>query len=284
MNNMKFSTIVLLGCIPLLFSTCGGSGKADPGEPARMYGAQAAIRFTEGNLLGALAEYRKAYAAAARADLPLEQAQCMFNIGRVNYELGRFDSAGEAFSAAWGDYTYFRDTMRAAWAAGFIALVNAQSDRYDSAIVWYGRGRPENFRDNAETAFWLTVQARLCTMKDRIPEARGYLDRAMESYKKEKMYIGMAQVGYYQARIAYAAARYDEARAALASSLALLDRTPERFSRWRTLLACSAVSFCLNDRESGTRYYIRAADCAPQGIAIPPIDSVQTCPSKLWER
>ncbi len=269
--------------LPLLIS-CGGAGRPDPGEAARMYGARASVNFTSGNLLGALAEYRKAYVAAARVDLPIEQAQCLFNIGRVNYELGRLDSARDAFSAAYRDFTYYRDPEGAASAAGFIALVNVQAARYDSAFAWYERGRPNRLSGNAETAFWLTVQAQLCIMKDRIPEAMGYLDRAMECYKEEKMYSGMAQVDYCRAAVAYAAARYDEARGALAASLASLNKTPERYRRWRVLLASAAVSFCLRDEEAGVRCYTRAVDCVPRGIAAPPpIESVRKCPGKWWE-
>jgi tetratricopeptide (TPR) repeat protein len=287
MNNkifMKKKYTLILGSIAVLLVSCGGTRRSDPGEPSRMYGARAATDFTMGNMLGALAEYRKAYAAAARMDLPLEQAQCLFNAGRVWYELGVLDSAQTAFSSAYSDFIYYHDSARAAWAAGFIALVHAQANRYDSAFAWYGRGRPNKLGGNEETAFWLTVQAQLCIMKDRVPEAMGYLDRAMESYKAEKMYNGMAQVDYYRAGIAYAAGRHDEARAALASSLASLDKAAERYRRWRVLLAFATVSFCLRDDEAGVRYYTRAVDCVPRGTAVPPpIDDIRTCPSKWWE-
>jgi len=197
--------ITAVGMLGLLFA-CGGRYRPGPGEAARVYGARAAADFTIGNMPGALAEYRKAYAAAARMDLPAEQAQCLFNTGRVWYELGMLDSARAAFSAAWRDFLYYHDSARAAWAAGFIALVNAKAGNYDSAFAWYGRGRPEKLRGSEETAFWLAVQADLCILKDRIPEAQGYLDRAGESYKKEKMYNGMAQIDYCRAAIAYARA------------------------------------------------------------------------------
>jgi tetratricopeptide (TPR) repeat protein len=280
---MKHINSLIAGGIAMLLISCGGRYRPDPGGPARMYGARAAIDFANGNLLGALAEYRKAYAAAARMDLPVEQAQCLFNTGRVWYELGMLDSAREAFSAAWRDFLYYHDPARAAWAAGFISLVNAQAGNYDSAFAWYGRGRPEKLRGSGETAFWLTVQAHLCIMKDRVPEAMGYLDRARESYKDGKMYNGLAQVDYYLAGIAYAAGKHDEARAALASSLASLDKATERYRRWRVLLASATVSFCLRDDEAGVRYYTRAVDCVPRGTALlPAIEDVRSCPSKWW--
>jgi tetratricopeptide (TPR) repeat protein len=281
---MKKTDILIAGSIAVLLISCGGANRLDPGEAARRYGGQASADFTSGNLLGALAEYRKAYASAARMDLPTEQAQCLFNVGRVYYELGRLDSADVAFSTAYRDFTYYHDAERAAWAAGFIALVKAQAGAYGSAFSWYERGRPKNLRGSAATAFWLTVQAQLCIMRDRVSEAQGYLDRAMECYKEEKMYNGMAQVDYYRAAIAFSSAKYDDARGALASSLASLDKAAERYRRWRVLLAYATVSFCLHDEEAGVRFYTRAVDCVPKGIAaLPPIDSVRTCQSKWWE-
>jgi tetratricopeptide (TPR) repeat protein len=283
-KRMKKTVEVIVGSIALLLVSCGGTGKPDPGETSRMYGARAAINFTNGNLLGALAEYRKAYGAAARMDLPVEQAQCLFNAGRVYYELGLLDSAESAFSTAHRDFLYYHDSGRAARAAGFISIVNAQAGRYDSAYAWYGRGRPKDLRGSEETAFWLTVQARLCLMKDRVPEAMGYLDRAMECYKDEKMWSGMAQVDYDRAGISYTAGRHDEARGLLASSLAFFDKSGERYRRWRVLLASAAVSFCLRDEEAGVRFYTRAADCIPKGITpLPLMESVRTCPAKWWE-
>ncbi|MBN2189120.1 MAG: tetratricopeptide repeat protein [Chitinispirillaceae bacterium] len=279
---MKKGTLIA-GSIALLVISCGGARRLDPGEPSRWYGALAAAKFTEGNLNGALAEYRKALAAASRADLPAVQAKYLFNIGRVNYELGRIDSAENAFSAAYADFRFYRDTARAARAAGYLALVNVLKGRYDSAAAWYGRGRPAELRGNAETAFWLAVQARLCIMNDRMDEAMGYLDRAMESCRKGKMHSGMAQVEYCRAAIACSRSRYDEARAALASSLASLDKAAERYRRWRVLLAASAVAFCLGDREAGTRYRNRAAACAPKGIDVPSPDSAGACRLKWWE-
>jgi tetratricopeptide (TPR) repeat protein len=281
---MKKINALIVGSIAFLLISCGGTGKPDPGEVSRIFGARGSSEFTSGNLLGALAEYRKAYTAAARADLPLQQAQCLFNIGRVHYELGRLDSAETAFLSAYGDFAYYHEPGgRAATAAGFIALVNAYGNKYDSAFAWYGRGRPKNLSGNAETAFWLTVQAHLCVMKERIPEALGYLDRAMECSIKEEMYNSMAQIDYYRAAIAFSCARYNDARKSLAASLVSLDKSPERYRRWRVLLAYATVSFCLRDEEAGTRYYVRAVDCVPGGTtAPPPIDSIRTCPGKWW--
>jgi hypothetical protein len=105
----------------------------------------------------------------------------------------------------------------------------------------------------------------------------------MACYRKKKMYNGMAQVDYYRASIAFSTANYEDAKQHLALSLASLDNAPERYRRWRVLLASATVAFCLRDTDAGQRYYKRALDCAPRGIALPSVEEVTSCPKKFWE-
>jgi tetratricopeptide (TPR) repeat protein len=270
-------------CVPVVlgYMLCSGP-KIDPGATARLYGSRGSQLFVEGNLAGAIKEYQKAYVQAARVDLPLLQAQYLFNIGRVWYEAGELDSADQALQAAYREFSYYKDSSNAGVAAGFIALVFCHAGNYDSAFAWYQKGRPKELRKNSETAFWLTIQARISLLKNRIPEASAWLDRAYEGYKKDKSWNGMAQVEYNRAAIAYSQARYEDACLLLASSLELLDKTPERYRRWRALLASATVGFCLQDNESGERFYRRGIDCIPRGVvAAPPLDSIRTCPKKF---
>jgi tetratricopeptide (TPR) repeat protein len=204
MKNEK--TIIVIFTALFLFS-CAGPQKPDPGTEARKYGSRASAYFTESNLQAALVEYRHAYVAAAKVDLPLLQAQYLFNIGRVYYELGVLDSADTAFQASYRELVFYKDDETGRTVAGFIALVYARQGRYDNAFEWYERGRPQELKDPGSTAFWLTVQAVVGMVKDRSSEAEGYLDRAMLCYKKLKNYNGMAQVDYYRAAIAHSSAR-----------------------------------------------------------------------------
>ncbi|MBN2036339.1 MAG: hypothetical protein JW768_06315 [Chitinispirillaceae bacterium] len=278
-----FFGVAVIGIIAVFaLLSCGGK-KVDPGSTARMYGSRASQLFNEGNMTGAIKEYRKAYASAARTDLPLLQARYLFNIGRAWYELGILDSAGEAFGAAYREYSFYNDPRNAGIAAGFMALVYCRSGMYDSAFAWYRTGRPQQLQKGNETAFWLTVQALLSLLKNRIPEASAWLDRAHESYKKAKSWNGMAQVDYYRALIAYRQGSHSQAKDLLVSSLASLDRAPERYRRWRVLLAGAMVSFCLNDTEAGKRFYRRALDCAPRSLVLPQPDHVQSCPEEFWD-
>jgi tetratricopeptide (TPR) repeat protein len=277
------NNLIVIGClVPLLFS-CAPK-KVDPGENARLYGSRASQLFTGGNLTGAVKEYQKAYTVAAQADLPLLQAHYLFNIGRVYYETGLLDSAELAFLAAHREFSYYKDSVNAGSAAGFIALVFCRHGMYDSAFAWYRRGRPKELIKSGETAFWLTVQARISLLQNRIPEASAWLDRAMEAYRKEKSWNGMAQVDYYRAGIAYSQARHEDARSMLAASLSLLDCSPERYRRWRVLLASATVSFCLRDTEAGERFYRRSLDCAPRGISLPLVETIQGCPKGFWDQ
>jgi tetratricopeptide (TPR) repeat protein len=262
---------------------CGGAKRPDPAAASKIYGSRASAAFAEGNLSGALAGYKKAYVAAARADVPLHQAQCLFNVGRVYYELGYLDSAEQAFGAAQRDFVFYRDDANSRMAAGFLALVGCQRGMYDQAYSWYEKGRPEVLKDRTETAFWLTVQARIAMLKNRTPEAKGYLDKAMECYAREKMYNGMAQIEYYRAQISCSEKKYDDAGAYLASSLACLDKAAQRYRRWRVLLASSAVAFCRSEEDQGLRFYRRAQDCVPAGITLPSIDNIRSCTGTFWE-
>ena len=280
---MKKNKILVTIFAALLLFNCAGPQKPDPGADARLFGSHASSYFTEGNLLSALAEYKHAYVAAAKVDLPLLQAQYLFNIGRVYYELGVLDSADSAFEAAYRELAFYKDEETGRTVAGFIALVYARQGSYDNAFEWYERGRPQELKDPESTAFWLTVQAVVCMVKDRMPEAESYLDRAMISYKKEKKYNGMAQVDYYRAAIAFSSANYEDAKQHLAESLVFLDKAPERYRRWRVLLASATVAFCLHDTDSGQHFYKRALDCVPKGIALPSDGEVTGCPKKFWE-
>jgi tetratricopeptide (TPR) repeat protein len=278
----RFAVILIISCFLPLVILCAGK-KVDPGASARMYGARASQLFNEGNLAGAIKEYRKAYAAAARMDLPLLQAQYLFNIGRAWYELGILDSAGTAFEAAYREFNFYKDMHNACIAAGFMALVYCRSGMYDSAFAWYKTGRPQHLQKGNEPAFWLTVQALISLLQNRIPEASAWLDRAYESYKKDKSWNGMAQIDYYRALIAYRQGNRSHTKALLASSLASLDMAPERYRRWRVLLASAMVSFCLNDTQAAERFYRRALDCAPRAIELPQPDYVQSCPEEFWD-
>jgi tetratricopeptide (TPR) repeat protein len=275
---------IIFGCYAtLLFLGCGGPRNPDPGDDARLYGARGSVYFTDGNLKGALLEYKHAYVAAARIDLPLQQAQYLFNIGRVYCELGLLDSADTAFQASYREFVFYRDNETARTTAGFVALVNARRGLYDKAFEWYERGRPATLREPQETAFWLTIQAAVCMVKNRAPEAEGYLDQAMVCCQKKKMYNSMAGVDYYRAAIAHSSGNYEDAKQHLAESLAFLDKAPERYRRWRVLLASATVAFCLHDTDAGHRYYKRAVDCAPEGILLPPVDEAAACPKQFWE-
>ena len=280
---MRNSYVILIGLLTATLLGCGGAKRPDPAAASKMHGSRASAAFTEGNLAGALAEYKKAYVAAARADVPLQQAQCLFNVGRVYYELGYLDSAEQAFGTAQHDFVFYHDDANGRMAAGFLALVYCQSGMYDQAYSWYEKGRPSVLKDRTETAFWLTVQALIAMLKTRTPEAKAYLDEAMKYYAREKKYNGMAQTDYYRALIAYSEAKYDDAAAYLTSSLASLDKVTQRYRRWRVLLASSTVAFCRNEEELGQRYYKRAQDCVPARIELPSVDSIRPCPGKLWE-
>ena len=60
------------------------------------------------------------------------------------------------------------------------------------------------------------------------------------------------------------------------SSLVLLDKVPERYSRYRVLLGYSKLEFC-SGAERGAEYYRRAQECVPVGIGIPALEDIKSC-------
>ncbi|MBN1130828.1 MAG: hypothetical protein JXA71_17700, partial [Chitinispirillaceae bacterium] len=147
MRTLRGISLLAGTVIPLCLVSCSGK-QFDPGSTARLYGSRASQLFGDGNFPSAVREYQKAYVQAARADLPLLQAQYLFNTGRVWYEAGELDSADLAFKAAHREFTWFKDLENASTAAGFIALVYCRRGMYDSAFVWYQTGRPKELKGN----------------------------------------------------------------------------------------------------------------------------------------
>jgi tetratricopeptide (TPR) repeat protein len=111
-GNGPVDRLLTISCAMALLLSCS-TPKIDPGATARLYGSRALPLFTEGNFTGAIKEYQKAYVHAARADLPIQQAQYLFNIGRVWYEAGELDSADQALQAAYREFSYYKDSTNA---------------------------------------------------------------------------------------------------------------------------------------------------------------------------
>jgi tetratricopeptide (TPR) repeat protein len=245
-----------------------------------MYGTRAADFFSEGKLASALAFYGKGLAQAQGHDIPEQAALYRFNMGRCHMELDLHDSACAAFAAAHREFLLIGKQNEARQAAGFAALSQAARGQNDSAFAWYKLGAitPQK---TADKSFWLMVHGRLVWQRDHTKEALAYLDEAYDLYKKQKAWHGAAQMCFWRAKVYCYFGEYNEAAKLLDEALALGDKTPLRFDRWRILLAASAVYTCKNDGEKAQWFYERAEKSMAEGKSVPPKEIVVACVKEI---
>ena len=265
-------TIFQISILAFLIAGCAGSRGKMSDNTARTYGRNAFAHFNAGNFDEALRMYQKALWYAGRSDHPLLKAHYSFNIGRVYFEKGIFDSARQYFYDSYGEFSFYKDTSQASFTAGFLALAYASSGEMDSA--WeicrgkYGRN---------QSAFWNTICARVCLLENNFTDASGLLEKAALQYNIKKDAHALALNCYYRALVDFSNKSYSSAHLLLDSALTLLDRVPGRYDRWKVLVGLSGVEFCNGLEQNGYRLYKRAQECAPMGISIPALERVRSC-------
>lgn len=272
----------LCGCALLLFSCANPlKGKPPYWYNGYVYGTRAAGFFSEGRLASALSFYGKALAQAEGHDIPEQAALYRFNMGRCLMELDLYDSACACFAAAHREFALIGKQNEARQAAGFAALTHAARGQNDSAFAWYKLGAitPQK---TADKTFWLMVHGRLVWARDHSKEALAYLDEAYDLYKKQKAWHGAVEACLRRATVYHYFGEYDEAAKLLDEALALGDKTPLRFDRWRILLAASAVNSCKKDEEKAQWFYDRAAKSMAEGKKVPPRESVACMKEIPW--
>ena len=268
MRNLIFQISILA----FLIAGCAGSRGKISDNTARNYGRSAFAHFNAGNFDEALKMYKRALWYAGRSDYPLLRAHYSFNIGRVYFEKGIFDSARQYFYDSYGEFLFYKDSSQASSTAGFLALAYASSGKRDSA--WeicrgkYGRN---------QSAFWNTIRARVCLLENNSTDAAGLLEKAALQYNGKKDAHALALNCYYRASVVFSNKSYSSARLLLDSALILFDRVPGRYDRWKVLVGLSGVEFCNGLEQNGYRFYKRAQECAPLGISIPALERVRSC-------
>lgn len=272
----------LMALCTLLFSCADPlKGKNPYWYNGYVYGTQAYGLYAQGKLQSAIASYKKAMAEAQRLDIPQQVALYKFNSGRCYYELDSLDSALECFSSCYREFLLLTDTVAACRSAGFAALCFCSRGNADSAMTWYKLGTALE-TGSSERALWLLIHGRLIWLRDHRKEALNYFEEAFSRYKKQQAYNAMARTCLYRAGIYYYFGDFPEAKKLIDEALALGDRSTERFDRWRVLLASSAISSCLGDRNGATWFYGRALKCAPQGFSLPVLEKITECGKYLF--
>jgi tetratricopeptide (TPR) repeat protein len=272
---------VLCGCAVLALS-CSDPLKGKPPYwyNGYVYGTRAAGFFGEGRIETALAFYKKGLAQAESHDIPEQAAQYRFNMGRCWFELDIYDSACAYFAAAHREFSLCGKQDRARQAAGFAALAFSSRHSIDSAFAWYKLGVITPSK-SADKTFWLMVHGRLVWARDHTKEALAYFDEAYDLYKKQEAWHGAVEACFWRAKVYHYYGEYPDAARLLDEALALGDKTPLMFDRWRVLCAASAVSFCSRNEEKAQWFYDRAVKSNAEGNIIPPREKVAACVKEM---
>lgn len=265
----KFNVFSL--CFVLLFS-CGGRKVSNYDRTAAAYGRSAYNCFRDGNFAEAKKLYRRALISAGRSDMPHQRARYLFNIGRVLFEEGEYDSANQYFILSQDEFMFLGDSLTASSAAAFICLTYISRGEIDSARMISGMSYPE--RDHI---LWSMVQGRVLMAGGKVSEAEKEFRVAALKQRKKKDFGGLALNCYYRGSLALSSKDFQRGRELFDSSLVLLDKVPERYSRYRVLLGYSKLEFCSGAEERGLRYYRRAQECVPVGIGIPALEDIKSC-------
>jgi tetratricopeptide (TPR) repeat protein len=258
-------------CAVLILS-CGGRKAADYDRTAAAYGKSAYTCFRDGNFTEAAKLYRRALISAGKSDMPYQRARYLFNIGRVYLETGKFDSAQQYFILSHDEFMFLGDSSAVSSAAAFICLAYICRGEIDSARMVSRMNYP-----GRDQALWGMVQGRLLMTEGKVSGAETEFRGAALKQRKKRNFAGLALNCYYRGSLALSSRDFQRGRELFDSSLALLDRVPERYNRYRVLLGYSKLEFCSGTEQGGLRYYRRAQECVPEGIRLPALDELKSC-------
>jgi tetratricopeptide (TPR) repeat protein len=289
---MRYGKLLSWLLLALLVFSCANPLKGKPPYwyNGYVYGTRAHQLFCEGKITTALSFYSKALVEAQRHDIPQQAALYHFSRGRCFLELDKNDSAIRCFSEANRNFMLCGSDKEARQAAGFAALAFCGKPKdtpsglfaNDSAFAWYTRGVITPAKTDEKT-FWLMVHGRLVWSRDHTKESLAYLDEAYDIYKKEKAWFGAMQMCYCRARVYAYFGDYSEAERMITEALALGDKTPLRFDRWRVLVTAASLYSCKNDAVKANWFFDRMLQCLPDGIKAPARETVLSCEKELFK-
>jgi len=252
---------------------CAGRGKSKPHDDD-VYGSRAYGYFLDGNMPLAVDTYKKGYASARKTDHGPGAARYLSNIGRVYYEMGALDSAVLYHRRAYEEFTALGDGVHASKAAAFLALCLAAGGDGGQARDWL-KTAASHSAGRKDSEHYLAVIRGLADFRlmSKISDEGG-VDAALAFYKKAKERRMLSAIYILKADREMSRGAYAAAEGYLDSALTVIEESQERYKRSRILLRFASIKFRAGDEGAGRRYYERAADCAPKGAAVPPIDEV----------
>jgi len=278
---MKKNTAAILLLIAVLTVLAGCAGPRRPPRPDELHGSRGYRYFMDGDMPRAVEAYMRGYAAARGIDNAAGAARNLSNIGRAYHEMGRNDSAALYFAKAYEDFAMLGDNAGAAGAAAWLALSFAAAGEETHARKWFntaqatinGSKRGDKGWDHYLALIRATVDFRL-TSKISNESA---LAAAEKFYRRQPDPSSLAAIHLLIADAALAKGDCRAAAGYLNDALAGIDASQEIYKRSGALFKLATISFCAGDQRAGNYYYGRAADCAPKGTAVPPIEEVSSC-------
>ena len=246
--------------------SCGGRKVSNYDRTAAAYGRSAYNCFRDGNFAEAKKLYRRALISAGRSDMPHQRARYFFNIGRVLFEEGEYDSANQYFILSQDEFMFLGDSLTASSAAAFICLTYISRGEIDSARMISGMSYPE--RDHI---LWSMVQGRVLMAGGKVSEAEKEF-RVAALKQRKRRFRGLA-LNCYWGSLALSSKDFQRGRELFDSSLVLLDKVPERYNRYRVLLGYSKLEFCSGAEERGL--VLQKSACVPVGIGIPALEDIR---------
>jgi len=267
---------ILIACILLMITAAGCASTKDAARhDADEYGERAYRYLQNGNMPGAVEQYKKGYASARKNDRTDDAAHILSNIGRVYFETGQYDSAALYLAKAHEEFVTSDDTIAASKAAAFLALCLAEQGDGEQALKWSQAARAHSRKESAH--YHALMKARLDMRLSSKITNESELDAAHTFYKKKKDYSALTTLYTLKAEMEFQRGNCAEAERLLTEALNTNDKAREIYRRSGILMRLSIINFCAGNADAGKHYYERSRDCAPKGVKIPPMDEVSEC-------
>lgn len=267
---MKLIHLLLVLLLPLL--GCAPKTVSLHAQSAHSYGNRAFNSFISGDFIAALTNYGKAFTYAGYSDDPVLQAQYLFNIGRIYFEMDQYDSANRYFSASLQEYIFYHDSSGEAAVTAWKAMSYSFSGKHDSAEILCTTAGFNRNRSNLP--FWYTVRARMESAKRNYLHASLLLDSALNILRKKEDFDLLSMNCFYRGSIAAVEKRFDKALMLLDSAIELSNESGAKYRRWKILLKLVEVNISLHNENAAHRFYYRAMECAPSGVTLPGIREI----------
>ncbi|MCL2218599.1 MAG: tetratricopeptide repeat protein [Chitinispirillia bacterium] len=279
-KNAVMVIMLLLMTALIVLPGCAGSKKAAP-QRDDVYGSRAYLHFLAGDMPRAVENYKRGYLAARQIDNGIGAARYLSNIGRVFYEMGKADSASLYLVKAYEEFKVYGDDAGASKSAAFLAVCFAAAGDEAQARRWFGAASSSLSNSSGKRKddehYYAVIRAQIdFRLTSKINNENALL--AAESfYKKKKDFSRLATIHTLMADIELSKGYCVTAARRLNDALAAIERSNEPYRRSGMLLKLAAIGFCAGDESAGKHYYGRAADCAPKGVTVPPLERVSSC-------